>query len=341
MSIGIGVVGSGFMGRTWSEVSARHARGTHLVAVTGGRRAPQLAQDYGVALEPSLEALLARPDVHAVVLATPPDGHGDQTVAAAEAGKHLLVEKPMANTVAECQRMVDAADAANVRLALVSQHRWRDAPVAAKRAIDEGRVGDIRMVRVQSTATGWWDLEARQDQWKKDPQRQSAFASDAAHGCDIARWYMNLPNPVRAFSQFRSYSGFVPGESSMSVFAMDNDVLVEYWMTYELPEPGLGSMSLFVAGSKAMLQVDVYGKVEISRPEGGWDVIFEQGPFDPLNAVDPARLRAYAGQMEDLVAAIAERRDPFVSGRQGVITTQMLEGAERSAHTNKAVELPL
>ncbi|HVB38218.1 MAG TPA: Gfo/Idh/MocA family oxidoreductase, partial [Vicinamibacterales bacterium] len=219
MSIGIGVVGSGFMGRTWSEVSARHARGTHLVAVTGGRRAPQLAQDYGVALEPSLEALLARPDVHAVVLATPPDGHGDQTVAAAEAGKHLLVEKPMANTVAECQRMVDAADAANVRLALVSQHRWRDAPVAAKRAIDEGRVGDIRMVRVQSTATGWWDLEARQDQWKKDPQRQSAFASDAAHGCDIARWYMNLPNPVRAFSQFRSYSGFVPGESSMSVFA--------------------------------------------------------------------------------------------------------------------------
>jgi hypothetical protein len=45
--------------------------------------------------------------------------------------------------------------------------------------------------------------------------------------------------------------------------------------------------------------------------------------------------------MEDLVAAIGEKRDPFVSGRQGLVTTQMLEGAERSAHTNKAVELPL
>ena len=85
MSIGVGIVGSGFMGRTWSEVSARHARGTHLVAVTGGRRAPQLAKDYGVPLDASLDAMLARPDVDVVVLATPPDGHGDQTVAVAKA----------------------------------------------------------------------------------------------------------------------------------------------------------------------------------------------------------------------------------------------------------------
>ena len=341
MRIGIGVVGSGFMGRTWSEVAAKHAAGTRLVAVTGGRRALRLAGDYYVDLEASLESLLARPDVDAVVLATPPDGHGTEAVAAARAGKHILVEKPMANSVADCRRMVEAADAAGVRLALVSQHRWRPAPAAAKRVIEEGRLGEIRMIRIQSVAVGWWDLEARQDQWKKDPAKQSAFASDAAHGLDLARWYMGLPGPVRAYSQFASYSGFVPGESSMSVFTMDNGVLLDYWMTYELPEPGLGSMTLFVVGSAAMLRLDVYGKVELSHPDGTWELVFEQGEFDPLNAVDPVRLRAYAGQMEDLVAAIAERRDPSVSGRQGLVTTSMLEAAERSAATNQAVNLPL
>jgi predicted dehydrogenase len=60
-----------------------------------------------------------------------------------------------------------------------------------------------------------------------------------------------------------------------------------------------------------------------------------------LNAVDPRRLRAYAGQMEDLVAAIHEGRDPYVSGREGLNTTQMLEGADRSAKLNQVVNLPL
>src|SRR5687767_11561831 len=127
MTIGIGVLGSGFMGRTWSEVAANHANGTRLVAVAGGRRGPGLAADYKIPFEPTLDALLDRPDVDAVVLTTPPLGHGDEGVAAAQAGKHALVEKPMANTVADCRRMVEAANAADVRLAVVSQHRWRDA----------------------------------------------------------------------------------------------------------------------------------------------------------------------------------------------------------------------
>src|SRR3954462_409902 len=106
MTVGIGVLGSGFMGHTWAEVSAHHAQGTRLVAIAGGRRAPGVVQEYDVPVEPSFEALLARPDVHAVVITTPPDGHCDQVVAAAAAGKHVLVEKPMCITVAEARRMV-------------------------------------------------------------------------------------------------------------------------------------------------------------------------------------------------------------------------------------------
>jgi predicted dehydrogenase len=340
MTIGIGVLGSGFMGHTWAEVSARHASGTRLVAMAGGRRAPGVASEYGVPVEPSMEALLARPDIDAVVITTPPDGHCDQVVQAAAAGKHILVEKPMSITVAEAQRMVAAADKADVRLAVVSQHRWRDATSRAKQIIASGALGQLRMARVESTAAGWWDMEARQDTWKKDPAQQTAFSSDAAHGNDILRWYLGS-DVVRAYSQWTTYSGFVPGESNMTIYTWSSGILSDYWMTYELPEPGLGSMNFLVTGSEAMLRVDFYGKVQVSRPDGPWDTVFEQQPFDPLNAVDPRRLRAYAAQLEDLVAAIAGRHDALVSGRDGIAVMQMIEGADRSARTNQAVELPL
>jgi predicted dehydrogenase len=340
MTIGIGVLGSGFMGHTWAEVSANHANGTRLVAIAGGRRAPGVAAEYGIPVDPSFEALLARPEIDAVVLTTPPDGHCEQVLAAAAAGKHILVEKPMSITADEARRMVEATDAADVRLAVVSQHRWRDATVEAKRVIDSGRLGQIRMVRVESTAAGWWDLEARQDQWKKDPARQTAFSSDAAHGNDILRWFLGS-EATRVYSQWTSYSGFVPGESNMTIYTWANGVLSDYWMSYELPEPGLGAMNFLLTGSDAMLRVDVYGKVQVSLPDGSWELVFEQAGFDPLNAVDPKRLRAYAAQLEDLVAAIASHRDPFVSGREGRNTMQMLEGADRSSKLNQAVELPL
>jgi len=116
---------------------------------------------------------------------------------------------------------------------------------------------------------------------------------------------------VRAYSQWISYSGFVPGESNMTVYTWANGVLSDYWMSYELPEPGLGPMSFLLTGSEAMLRLDMYGKVQVSRPDGSWELAFEQAQFDPLNAVDPKRLRAYAAQLEDLVSAIQGKRDPF------------------------------
>src|SRR5262245_48685949 len=101
-TVGVGMVGSGFMGLTYSEVLTRHVTGARLVAVAGGSRAGQLAAEYGVPAEPTVEALLARTDVDAVVLATPDQVRRELTQKAAAAGKHVLAEKPMAPTIADC-----------------------------------------------------------------------------------------------------------------------------------------------------------------------------------------------------------------------------------------------
>ena len=114
-AIRFGVIGTGFMGRTWAGVIARHVspEDAVLTAVGGGRGAPTLAADHGV---PSLDPgeLIARDDIDAVIVATPVPSHRPHVVAAAQAGKHALAEKPMTSSVADAEAMVAAADASDV-----------------------------------------------------------------------------------------------------------------------------------------------------------------------------------------------------------------------------------
>src|SRR5262249_34469644 len=135
-TVRIGMIGSGFMGLTYSEAISRHLQGAKLVGVAGGSRAPQLATEYGVSAEKSVAALLARKDVDAVVIATPDQYHREQTVHAAAAGKHVLVEKPMAPTVADCDAMSAACEKAGVNLAVVKTERYRKITQHAKQYID-------------------------------------------------------------------------------------------------------------------------------------------------------------------------------------------------------------
>jgi predicted dehydrogenase len=338
MTVRVGVVGSGFMGRTWAEVAAHHAEGTTLVGVAGGRRGPALASDYGVPLAPSPEALIARDDVDLVILASPPAVHRRQTIDAASAGKHVLVEKPMAQDATESAAMVVACRRAGVRLSVVSQHRFRDAPAAAHRLITEGAIGDVRMIRLTGAEVGWWDLKARGDEWKLDPTQQTAWASWSAHGCDLIRWFSSS-EPVRAYAHITNFSGTPPdvGQSAMAQYEMASGALVQVWMTYETPRPGLASTWEFViVGSAGIIRLDPYGQLLLGRGDG-WEVVAEMPSFDPLDANDPVRLRAYARQLEDLVAAARDGRDPLVSGVEGLRTTTMLTAAEESARSGRAV----
>ena len=333
-----GVFGSGFMGETWARVIARHVPEATLVAVSGGRRAAEVAGMFGAeALDQ--DALLARPDLDAVVVATPVPTHRPIAVAAAQAGKHVIVEKPMTNTRADADAMVATADAAGVRLAIVSQHRYRGAPIAAKAAIDAGRIGAIRMIRVFGP-NGGWDIPA--DHWNSQRAQVSPYMDWGAHACDIIRWLTGAEATL-AFAQFASYTDIPPADqSSMATYTLDNGVLVQIWLTYEMPPVTLGSaMQMLIAGSDGIIEADAYGTVRLATPAGGWETIFEQPPFDPLDAEDSVRLQAYANQLRDLMAAIAEGRDPLVSGRQGAQTTSWLEAAERSAETGQSVRLSL
>ena len=107
-NVGVGIIGSGFMGRTYAETISRNCPQGSLRAVTGGSRAAELAKDYQIDLEPSVDSLVNRDDVSAVFITTPHHLHAEASLAAAAAGKHLMIEKPMACTVADCDAIIEA-----------------------------------------------------------------------------------------------------------------------------------------------------------------------------------------------------------------------------------------
>jgi predicted dehydrogenase len=343
-TVGIGMVGSGFMGLTYSEVLAKHARGAKLVAVTGGKRAPQLAKDYGVAAEPTPEALFARPDVHAVVLATPDQDRPALTKLAAAAGKHVLAEKPMAPTVAGCDAMAAACKAAGVNLAVVKTERFRKLTQKAKGYIDDGTLGPVRMLRTVSAfpVTLARELFAARD-WMADPRGGGLFMGMATHNADFLRW-LTGGNAVSVFAQVATFSdGLPPAQSVMAQVAFDTGAMAQMWISSEFPPPSIpGSEVRFqVVGRDAILDLENFEFLDLGKGDK-WERVYVPERFDYLKEPkSPIRLYPHIGVIQEFVDSIRERRPPTVGAAEGRAAVEICEACLISARTGQVVKLPL
>jgi UDP-N-acetyl-2-amino-2-deoxyglucuronate dehydrogenase len=334
---GVGMIGSGFMGRTWSEVT-RRLPGCELRGVAVGRRAAALAADFGVPEFDSIDALLASDDIDVVVISTPPSLHAEHVVAALAAGKHVLVEKPMAWTAAESLALDNAARHAQLQLAVVSHHRFRNSPRTAKRLLDEGAIGDVRMVTVTGVSE-WWDFDEFQDRWKLDPTKMRTFDDWGAHACDLLHWFVGA-NPVHAFANSHTYSAQPPDDQSvMAFYTFDNNVMATIWMTYEMPSPGVGSgLQFLIVGSKGSIDLDPFGSVRLGT-DGEWTTVYSQPPFDKEDPADGTRLEAFERALQDLLDCIDSGGTPLVNAREGLATQKMLEAARLSFTSGRAVSI--
>jgi myo-inositol 2-dehydrogenase/D-chiro-inositol 1-dehydrogenase len=323
MGLGIAIVGSGGMGLTWAEVVARRTPDANLVAVWGGTRAAELARAYGCSAAPSLDALLGRPDVDAVIIASPLVTHCDYVIRAAAAGRHVFLEKPMSVTMAEADAMIEAAETADVRLAVVTQHRFRVAPVAAKRLIAEGAIGDVRMVQARAMLS-----------WPDPPPGHVPWAELGYHVCDLLRWLVGS-EPSGVSARFLDSPGSHVGgpghdatsRSIMALVTFESGAAASIWLSYEVPPPGLGSqIQYLLVGSRGILDLDSYDATRLGTADG-WQVIARQPQGDPADPLDPVRIDTYVPQFHDFVQAVAEHRAPVVDGHEARRTMRLVLAA--------------
>lgn len=263
-TLGVAVVGYSFMGKAhsnaWRNVNAFYPSPRVAQKVLVGRDAAQVgeaAQQFG--WEESAtdwRSVLDRDDIHIVDICTPGHLHAEFAVAALEAGKHVIVEKPLANSVAEAELMAAAAAAARlkgVQSMVGFNYRRLPALTLARKLVHDGRVGDVRQVRV-SYLQDWLSDENAPMTWRlrKETAGSGAIGDLASHAVDQVRFL--LGSPVTSITG--TVNTFVKSRGGEEVTVDD-----AAWATLHLASGAIASLevSRFATGRKNSLQIEVYG----------------------------------------------------------------------------------
>ena len=340
----VGLVGAGHMNNTYARCLLYHNHGGQPVAVAGGSRASDFAREYGIDAEPDVDSLLSRDDLDAVIIATPHQVFAQHTIAAAKKGKHVLVENPMATSVADCDAMIGACREAGVRLCVIKSLRYRGVFSRARQLLESGTLGSIRMLQFMAL----WSLRGVTGQsWLQEPAAGGEFLARGAHMFDMLLWLIE-EEPVSVTGRLGSVHG--PqwrAQSAMSQILFSGGATAQIWMSHEIPQPGFpdSRYRARIWCEKGLLDCDGFGRLRVAS-SGEWQDVWEQPPIWSHTQRDQdlysaERMLAYHTQVQDFIDAIREDRPPSVSGEDGRCAVELVEATRLSSEGGTSVRLPL
>jgi predicted dehydrogenase len=225
-----GMIGCGAVTEVKSGPAFQKIKESNLVAVM--RRTPGKAEDYAKRHNvpkwyDDPKKLIDDPDTNAVYIATPPDSHARYAIMAAEAGKHIYVEKPMALNSSECKQMIKAAQKAGVKLFVAYYRRCLPSFVKVKEWVDSGAIGTPRIVIIRLIRPGFERQSAdAQLPWRFRPEISGGglFVDLGSHQLDYLDYLFGPIVSVKGFA--RSQAGMYPAEDMVSAcFTFESGVI--------------------------------------------------------------------------------------------------------------------
>jgi predicted dehydrogenase len=366
-ALGVGMVGYAFMGRAhsqaWRNVGAFFDPPVRpVMAALAGRNADRVrdaARELGWAsTETDWKQLLTRDDIHLIDVCTPGDGHAEIAIAALDAGKHVLCEKPLANSVAEAEAMVAAADRARergVRSMVGFNYRRVPAITLARRLVAEGRLGTIRHVRAQYLQDWLADRDAPWT-WRLDRERagSGALGDIAAHIIDTTQ-YVTGQRITEVSALLETFVHERPHDGGARPVTVDDAALFigrtsgGATASFEATRFATGrknSLRIEVNGSDGSLAFDLESLNELSFHDatedpmtGGFRRILVTEPEHPYLAAwwPPGHILGYehtfTHEIADLLTAIADGTDPSPSFADGLQVQRVLAAVQESAET--------
>jgi len=348
MTLGFGIIGCGLIARFHARAIGE-VRGAKLAACFNRtpQKADAFAAEWGCRAHHELDQLLADPKVDVVTIATASGAHLEPAVAAARAGKHVIVEKPLEITLKRCDRIVDACDKAGVRLATIFPSRFHESSQELKRAVEAGRFGRLTLgdayVKWYRTQA-YYDSGAWRGTWQLDGG--GALMNQAIHSVDLLQWLMGSVAEIRASTATLAHERIAVEDTAVASLRFASGALGVIEATTAAWPGYLKRIELHGSHGSAMIEEEDIVKWDFEKKDRRDAAIHRQMARSKSSgggAADPAAIghQAHAKQFRDFVESIQKNRAPLIDGREGRRAVEIILGIYKSAETGRPVTLPL
>ncbi len=336
--IGFGVVGGGMIGAV-QTAAIQQISGARLRAVCGrdAQRTTDFAARFGASGYTSYEEFLKHPGLHVVNICTPSGTHAELGIQAAEAGKHVLVEKPIETTPEKADTLIAACDKAGVKLGVIFQSRFLPAVQRIKQAIDEGRLGKLM---IGDAFVKWYRApEYYADSWHGTLALDGggALINQAIHTVDLLRWMMGPVETAFAMKAALRYPHIEAEDTLAGTVRFQNGALGLIQATTSA-KPGF-KRRLEISGERGTIILD--GDAISVWAIDGEDNDLGQAEQLTDGSANPAAIsnEGHRRQIEDMMRAVIEDRPPMIDGREGRKSLELVAALYASANAGQPVKL--
>ncbi|MEM7345970.1 MAG: Gfo/Idh/MocA family oxidoreductase [Chloroflexota bacterium] len=325
----VGIVGTGFMGSTHAQGwAATDATLAGFVTKTAAN-AQSLANQYNAQIYSDFEQLLA--DIDIVDICAPTHLHHDMVLQAAEAGKHIICEKPLARTIDQAQAMIAACQAAGVKLLVAHVVRFFPEYAQAKATVDSGDIGQPAVVRLKR---GAFQPKKAVDNWFVDMEKSGGMMLDLMiHDFDYARWISGDVETVFAKNISTSHPQ-ASVDHGLAILKHRNGAITHVEGSWAYPPP-LFRTQVEIAGANGWLEFDS-GKtaaIGLHLHQSNQDAPDVPLPSSPLSE-DP-----YTTQIKAFYKAITENSPVPIDASDGLAALQIALAAIESTQTGQAITI--
>src|SRR5262245_30881759 len=346
--LGFAIVGCGMIARFHTRALAE-VPGARLVTLVGRRpdNARKLNAELGLNCDiyTDLKPALARRDVDVVIVTTPSGAHMGPAVAAAEAGKHVIVEKPLEITLERCDSIIEACDRRGVKLCTIFPSRFGDANRTLKSAIEAGRFG--RLTLGETTCKWWWPQSYYDEGGWKGTQALDgggALMNQAIHNVDLLQWMMGKVTHISGLTATLAHERIEVEDTSVACLRFASGALGVIQATTSV-HPGLPK-TIGIHGDRGtvVIEQDDVLRWEFAPATEADEAIrqrFAQKTGASGGSSNPAAIshQGHARQLADFVAAIQAGRPPLVDGKEGRKAVAIIEAIYRAAATGQTVSV--
>ena len=348
MSCGFGIIGLGLIAEFHARaVQALPEANARLVASCSRSedKVRSFSRKHDCQGYTSLQEFLRHPGLDVVCICTPSGAHLEPALAAAAAGRHLIVEKPLETTPERCDRIIAAAGKAGVSLAGVFQSRFHEAAAAVKGAVEEGRFG--RLV-LGDAYVKWYRTQGYYDDGGWHGTRAldggGALINQSIHAVDLLQWFMGPVESVQAFTGTLGHERIEVEDNAVAALRFAGGALGVIEGSTAVYPGFLKRIELSGTRGSAVLEEETLKTWEFAEARPEDEAIrarFAAGASSGGGAADPAAIsfEGHRRQFEEFLQALDSGRPPLVDGTEARKSVAIIHGIYESARRGRLVRL--